>query len=205
MNVVQAQDSDVKICVLLMRKFRNSYDAVKVDMTSVNEKTVMLRDIRRKAVFLIQDNNKTIGLVDIMQTTSRVNPLDDYNLIQNMYIEPQYRGQGIAKQVRQKMFSQHNVKGTVVTYARARQLREYYNSQGLHYIRPFPEYEFGGYDFNLCILSMHILPDMPKLFCKYDAEQGEWAQALAQTIANRVINNDIPNPQQEWLDKKAVA
>ena len=201
-TLVQAQPTDAKICIGLMRKFRNSYNAKCVDTNNLNEKKVMLQDIARKAVFLIKKESKVIGIVDVMKVASKFNPKDNYNLIQNMFIETEHRRKGYAEQVRKELIKTHNVKGTVVTYARARELRDYYRSNGFFYIRPFPEYEFGGRDENLCILAIDKLQDAPKLFCNYDTEQSDWAQQLAQVITDKVLSGEMNNPQEAWLKRK---
>ena len=201
-TLVQAQPSDAKICIGLMRKFRNSYNAKCVDTNNLNEKKVMLQDIARKAVFLIRKDSKVIGIVDVMMMASRLNLNDKYSLIQNMFIETEHRRKGYAEQVRKELIKTHNVKGTVVTYARARELRDYYRSNGFFYIRPFPEYEFGARNENLCILAIEKLNDAPVLFSNYDTEQSDWAQALAQVITDKVLSGQMNNPQDAWLKQK---
>ena len=185
-----------------MRKFRNSYNAKCVDTNNLNEKKVMLQDIARKAVFLIRKDSKVIGIVDVMMMASRLNLNDKYSLIQNMFIETEHRRKGYAEQVRKELIKTHNVKGTVVTYARARELRDYYRSNGFFYIRPFPEYEFGARNENLCILAIEKLNDAPVLFSNYDTEQSDWAQALAQVITDKVLSGQMNNPQDAWLKQK---
>jgi len=199
MNIRTATKRDVFEYAQMVKQFRSEYPG-KITDISGSFKQVVLDDIKRGACRIVEVDNKIVGYVDLMfLLDKKTNKVSDAYIL-NLFIKPEYRRQGIARNVRKELIKNKTISGTVISYERARHLAEYFNELGYQYVRPFPEYDFGGQDQNLCLLLTATHP-RDSMTTDLTSEKVGWCQALAQVIAEKIMLGEMADLQQVQLKK----
>jgi len=135
-------------------QFRDEYSAtgaVVTDLTTRN-KADLLEEMRRGAIHMILIDDKPAGFVDFCMVSDIQTGKWVYSTIQNMYIEPEFRGQGAAQQVRTLARKNLKALSVMITYRRARELADYYAKQGFCWVRVYSEFEPAAHDEALCLV-----------------------------------------------------
>ena len=178
----------------MVKQFRAEYPGKLADITG-SFKQVVLDDIRRGACRIIEVDGKIAGYVDLMFILDIKTGKLAHSYILTLFIKSEYRHQGLARDVRKELIKNKTVLGTVISYERARHLAEYFKELGYEYVRPFPEYDFGGLDKNLCLLLTATHP-ADSMTTELTSERVSWCQQLAQILAEKVWAGEMPNLQQ---------
>jgi ribosomal protein S18 acetylase RimI-like enzyme len=195
MNITlrQAHKKDVFEYSNMARQFRQDYQGSgKLSEMNGSFKQAVLGDIKRGACQFILVDGQVAGYVDLMIVTELKTDKMAHCYILNLFVKPQFRSQGVAKQVRKELLKNPKILGSVVTYERARALVDYYKEIGFTHVRCFPEYDFGGRDENLClVLSPNHKRD--KMTLELTEEHTYWTQNLANKLAELQNIGEIPS------------
>jgi N-acetylglutamate synthase-like GNAT family acetyltransferase len=135
---------DVANLVAMVKDFTDTYDGVMVHPTSF--KQAIINDLVQYRV--IEMAGKITGFYTYITIG---NKFESWNTIKDMYVKPEFRGQGIASQARVQAVKKDRVVGLSITYNRARKNADYFVAQGFDHVG-FDPLEQGAQDHNLCIL-----------------------------------------------------
>lgn len=176
----------------MSRAFRQEYKHTgKIAEIEGSFKNTVLADIQRGCCYMILMDSKIAGFCDLVQVFNSKTGKVDFSFIFNCFVKPQYRHQGVAAEARRQLLKSKKIRGSVVCFKRARQLVNYYLSLGYTTVRPYPEFEFGGEDHNLCIVANDNLPKDP-MCLPLNEEHVLWSQQLAKELAEQQLAGRIP-------------
>lgn len=150
-NIRKAQATDLNVFINMNEKFIREYKASGENTHKVKRKEIK-RVFERQLdqTYMITHKGSTVGYVNLMKFFNNGTNEYDY-FIYTMYIQPGFRGKGLAKSVRQQLLAQ-GVKGTVISYGRVSRNVDYFVDCGFTHITEYPEQV--GSDKGLCLLAV---------------------------------------------------
>jgi N-acetylglutamate synthase-like GNAT family acetyltransferase len=152
-TVRPAVKRDVALLVAMVRDFTKSYDGHMEHPSSF--KQAVINDLPQYRV--IESNGQVAGLYTHITIGNKVK---DWNIIKDMYVKPEFRKQGVARQARQGAVKLDRVRGLSISYKRARDNADYFVAQGFDHVA-FEALEQGAQDHNLCVLLRGPNEDYP--------------------------------------------
>jgi GNAT superfamily N-acetyltransferase len=180
-NIRLAEVSEAKQIIALSDLFLNEYEQSNAKITRLPFKqqlNAIRNDIKDKRLYLVTFNNSIIAFTDLIEIGD--NKMS-YFFIRNLYVKQEYRGQGVAKMLRDTLIQRNRIVGTTVTYKRLRENIDYFK-QSFNYVFHDVSHEQNATDDNLVYLSTK---DIWGCAFNIDFDSINEMQQTAQDVLNR--------------------
>lgn len=182
-NIRLAQASEAKQLMNLYDDFLNEYEQsnAKIKRLPFKQQLNAIRtDINEKRVYVITYNNNIIAFTDLIEIG---NDKQSHFFIRNLYIQKQYRHQGLAKLLRDTLIERGRIIGTTVTYKRLRENIDYFKNT-FNCVFHDVSHEQSATDDNLVYLSTK---DIWGCAFQIDFDSINVMQQTAQEVLNKFV------------------